>query len=79
MTRETIPGTKAIAERIVNAEINFVKTLMELGGISKEDAVKASATLRKAKATKLDAIIGRITVIHGAYLDRDVIRRASAM
>lgn len=72
-----IPGTEQIAQRIVNAEENFTDVLVALGGISKADAWKALATFRKAKAIKMDAVGGRITVKHGAYLAKDVIVRAS--
>jgi hypothetical protein len=76
MTTERIPGTKAIAQAMVDAENSFIETLINLGGISRDDAWKAFATLRKAKALKLDLPMRRYTVKHGAFLERTAIRRA---
>jgi len=71
-------GTKQVAQRIVNAEENFIETLMEIAGINREDAAKAMATMLKLKVAKLDAVIGRITVKHGAYLEASAIHNAVA-
>lgn len=79
MTIETIKGTKAIASRIVNAENNFVETLMNCGHISKDDAFKVMAFYLKNKLAKLDPVIGRISVKHGAYLDARAINNAVKM
>jgi hypothetical protein len=82
MTKQiTITRSEAepIAQRIVNAELHMVGLLMELADISKADAQKAFVTLRKAKALKLDAVIGRYMVKHGAFLNPDAIRRAVAL
>lgn len=73
---ETIPGTKAIAERIVNAHLAFIKTIMTFGNISKADAVKVKDFYLKNKIAKLDPIIGRISVKHGAFLEAEIINRA---
>jgi predicted TIM-barrel enzyme len=75
MSIETIPGTKAVATRIVNAEENFVQIIIEKG-FTKDEAFKAMRTMLKLKVAKLDAIIGRITVKHGAYLEASSIRNA---
>jgi len=75
---ETIPGTKAVAERIVRAHIDFIETLMNLSNISREDAVKVKDLYLKNKIAKCDAVIGRISVKHGAFLDKEVILRAVA-
>ena len=69
-------GTKQIAQRIVNAENNFIDTLMTLGDVSRADATKAMRAMLRLKVAKLDAVSGRINVKHGAYLDREVIQRA---
>lgn len=68
-----------IAQRLENAERGFIETLVTLGGITEDEAKLALATFRKAKVTKLDLGIGRMTVKHGAFLDRDVIRRAAGI
>ena len=70
------PGLRAMAQRQVNAEEHFISLIQEITGRSREDATKAFATLRKLKALQLDAVGGRYSVKHGAYLDRDVLIRA---
>jgi len=67
---------RSVAQRVVNAENDFIEVLMNLGGISHADAAKAMGTMLRLKVAKLDPGIGRINVKNGAYLDRDVIRRA---
>jgi len=62
---------------MINAEENFLAILMEFGGIDYPSAQKALAAFRKAKMVKMDAVGGRITVKHGSYLNREVIRRAA--
>lgn len=76
---EKIPGTRAIAQRIVNAEDNFANTLVEMGKISHEDAQKLTSFYLKKKLAKLDPVGGRITVKHGGYLNPDAIQRVLAM
>lgn len=68
-------GTKQVAQRIVNAEQDFVQMIMEKG-FTREDAFKAMHTMLKLKVAKLDPIIGRISVKHGAYLEIEAIRNA---
>jgi hypothetical protein len=70
---------KAIAQRIVNAENSFVETLMRCGNISKEDATKVMNLYLKKKLAKMDAVIGRISVKHGAFLDPHAIANAVKM
>lgn len=69
---------KAISERIVNAENNFVRSVVEIAGCTEAEAVKVMNLYRKTKIAKLDPVIGRISVKHGAFLERDVIMRAVA-
>jgi predicted phage-related endonuclease len=76
---EKIPGTRDIAQRIVNARRSFVESLAELGAISTVDAERVADLYLKRKLAKTDAVGGRVNVRHGAYLDRDVIRRAAAL
>lgn len=75
---EKIKGTYEVAQRIVNAENNFIEVVMELSGWKKDEAEKVLAVYRKLKMVKLDLGIGRIKVKHGAYLDVDVIQNAIA-
>lgn len=68
---------EAMAQRAVNAENAFVVELIRAGGISETDAVKVMNLYLKEKIAKLDYGIGRINVKHGAFWERDVIRRAA--
>lgn len=69
-------GTKAVAQRIVNAGEWLVDTLAEAANISRDDAQKAARYYVKHKLVKLDPIIGRYDFKHGAFIESDVIRRA---
>lgn len=68
--------TSQIARRIVQAQGDFLETLMSLSGCTMADAEKVFALYRKEQLIKLDAVHGRYSVTHGALLDADVIRRA---
>lgn len=70
-------GFKAMAERTVQAEENFIDTLISLGDVSRDDAERVLAYYRKHKIVKMDAVNGRLDVTHGALLDRDTIRKAT--
>jgi hypothetical protein len=67
-----------IAQRLVNAEENFIASLMEFGGITRAEATRVFDLYRREKLIKRDAVGGVYNVKHGAFLDRDVIRRALA-
>jgi predicted phage-related endonuclease len=69
-------GNRNTAQRIINAENDFVETLVRCGEISAADARKVMSFYLKNKIAKLDAVIGRVSVQHGAFLEKDVIRRA---
>lgn len=69
-------GLKNMAQRIVNAERGMVDTLRQLGNISEVEALRVFAYYRKHKLIKLDPVGGTYHVKHGAFMDRDVIRRA---
>jgi len=67
-----------IAQRLAHAETNFIDTLMEFGGITRAEATRVFDLYRREKLIKRDAAGGVYNVTHGAFLDRDVIRRALA-
>lgn len=70
-------GNRATAARIINAHKVFNATLQGIAGITEEQAKAVTAFyLGKCRAAKMDAVIGRIIVKHGAFLERDVILRA---
>ncbi len=75
----TNTGSRNVATRIVNAEEGLIETLSAIGGITRDEAHVVFAAYRKARAVKLDAVIGRYDVKHGAFLDREVIRRAAGV
>ena len=66
--RERIAGTRAIAQRIVNAEENFIEARIAQG-FTRQEAIKAMNTMLRLKVAKLDPVIGRIEVKHGAFLE----------
>ena len=68
-----------IGIRVANAESAFIETLVALGGITEAEAVKVMAYYLKHKLAKLSIGVGAINVKHGAFLDRDVIRRAAEL
>jgi hypothetical protein len=72
-------GLKNMATRIVQAETNFLDTLVELGGVDRASAERALAYFRKHRLVKTDAVNGRITVKHGDFLDPEAIRRAATL
>ncbi len=70
---------EAMFTRIENAHEGFTETLMHWGGISKADALKVKSFYLKNKIAKLDTGIGRISVKHGVYLEKSVIKDAVTM
>ena len=67
---------EAIAQRMVNAQLNFIGIVRERTSCTEAEAVKAFETLKKLRLIKLDAVGGRYTVKHGVYLEPDVLRNA---
>jgi hypothetical protein len=77
-TQETIPGTRDIAQRLVNAEAEFAESLTHYAMVSLEDAYKAMYVMLKLKVAKREGL-NRINVKHGAYLDHEPICNAIAI
>jgi hypothetical protein len=67
---------KEIVNRFVQAYEDFLDTLQNCGDVSREDAVKVFAVYKDNKVIKLDTWMGRYSVKHGAFLDKDVIANA---
>jgi hypothetical protein len=63
---------------LANAENNFVDHIAAIAGISGDDAFKVFGVYKKAKAIKFDRTNTRYVVVHGAFLDKEVIGRALA-
>ncbi|KWK69107.1 hypothetical protein WT82_15040 [Burkholderia stagnalis] len=74
----TMEGTKQIAQRIVNAEENFIETVQAITGCSREEGEKALNTMRKLRVIKLDVAGGRYMAKHGAFMEADALRNAIA-
>lgn len=72
-------GLKGVASRMVDAENKFKDSLMSMGDINREQASAAVKAYRDAKVLKTDAVGGYMTVKHGGFLDRSVIRRAAGI
>lgn len=68
------------AEREERAYRDFADVLINLGGIEPAVAERLARHYVRKRLAKLDRVMGRISVKHGAYLDRDQIRaRAKEM
>jgi hypothetical protein len=66
-------GTREIAQRIVNAEEGFIEIIRERG-FTRDEAIMVMQTMLRLKLAKLDPVIGRISVKHGALLESETIR-----
>ena len=75
MMTETIPGTRDIGHRLARGEMAFEEQLVEIAGVTKDEAFKMREWMAKKKLTTRDFCLGRISVKHGAYLDKDVLLR----
>jgi hypothetical protein len=69
-------GLRGMATRSIRMEETFLRNLERLGGITREEAVKVLAVYRKARVLREDRVNGVISVKHGSFLDRHVIRKA---
>ena len=76
-SQETIPGMRAVAQRIVNAENAFIDFAMRTAGLTKPEAETALASYRKNKAIKIDPVGGSFTFTNGGFAEVDVLRRAA--
>ncbi len=63
-----------IASRMESARENFIETAMELGDIDAAEATRLFGLYKKHRVIKLDLAMGRYTVKHGGWLDRQTIR-----
>lgn len=78
MRSDIAPGCEAMARRSIEAENNFVATLRHIASLSEADAEMVFNAYRKLGLVKRQFAIGRYTVTHGAFLDRENILRALA-
>jgi len=75
MKSTKLSGAEQVAERMVNAVNGFI-AMCEERGFTHDEAVKILNTYKKTKAIKLDAVHGVYSVVHGAFWDIDVLKRA---
>lgn len=76
--KETIPGIRAVAQRAVNAENEFLGWIEEQGFTS-EEAEIIFGVYRSEKIIKLQVSMGRYTIKHGAFTELEVLHRALEM
>lgn len=65
-----------MALRECNAKEEFARTLQQIAGVNEITAATLTNWYLRKKLAKLDRGIGRVTVIHGAFLDREAILHA---
>lgn len=70
---------ESVAQRMVNAQEDFVSMLSDLYPLSNDEARTAFSTYKKNRLLKYEAGIGRYTVLHGAFLDLEVVLRAAGV
>lgn len=70
---------KDIAQRIVNAETSFIACMEDEYGLTEDEALRVFNLYMKERIIKIDAVMGSWTVKHGAFLDKETIRKALEM
>jgi len=70
-------GASGIAQRQANAANNFIDSVQEQFGLSKEDAGKAWDHFVQNKLVKIDAVGGQYSLTDGRLWDGEVMRRAA--
>lgn len=76
---ETLPGTRSVAQRMVNASSRFVDSVVEQFGLSEADAGKAWNYFVDHKLVKVDVIGGQYSLKDGRLWDGGVMRRAAML
>lgn len=79
MSATLSPALRPVAQRIANAQSWLVETLAHVGELPRDQALKAAAYYVKHRLVKLDSAAGRYQFVHGAFVERDTIRRAVAL
>lgn len=62
------------ATRAINAHEGFIDDLRSQFGLSRADAETVLRVFRREKVVKLDPVMGRYMLKHGAFWSEDVIR-----
>jgi len=78
-TRETIPGTRDVGQRLADCDLNTVANIAEVAGVSTDDAWKVFNVYHKAKVFRgRDLTNRRWQYKHGAFIAREPMLRALA-
>jgi DNA repair protein RadC/predicted RNA methylase len=77
-TPEKIPGTKAVAQRMLAGEERFIESVMEQFGKTREEAERVLARFKETKLVHIDSVTGQYQLKTGASWEQDVIDRAAA-
>jgi hypothetical protein len=67
---------KDMSMRMLNGQNNFIETVQQIASCNQEQAMKVFKVYRNCKVLKYSAGIGRYSVIHGGFLEKDTIQRA---
>jgi hypothetical protein len=67
---------EAVSIRLNNAENKFVDSVMEQFGKSKQEAEIILSVFKKKKAIKIDPVLGKFSLTHGALWDKQVMDTA---
>lgn len=69
-------SAEAMAQRIRNATSDFISTARSIAGLTEEEAGKVLAVYLRLKVAKVDPVLGRVHVKHGAYMEAAPMRAA---
>ena len=70
---------KEIARKSIEAEDRLAALFIQIAGITEEQARNLVAFYQRKKLVKLDLCNARLTVKHGAYLDREYIEHCATL
>jgi len=76
MKQARLTGTRAMAQRIANAEERFTAWVQEQIGCTRSQAEKVLDVYRKEKLVKIGAVDGQFRLKHGAFADPEVLLNA---
>lgn len=72
-------GMKPVFTRLEQAETYLRNVLAEIGDLTPEEAEKAARVFKRERLAKRDVAGGIYRFTHGAFLERDVVRRAAGI
>ncbi len=78
MRAETIPGTKAVGQRLANADRHALALIRERTSCTDDEAHSVLALLVRYRLLKLNVGAGRYDAVHGAVWEPATLARALA-